>query len=253
MAVARAWAGAVGDGDLDTGLALYAPDAVIHTDGGDVSGRDRLRAHLASSGPGTHAPAEVRGTGSTVTVTWPATADGIVAPPVRSRVEHGLIAEHFHCRRCSGVPEPGEWRHGDLPAQRPDHFERPVQDGRLVRHKTFALEELTPDEAAFDMEQLDYDFHLFRDLASGEDALLERRGDEGYHLTRLRPLDVDPGPTAISLTVADHPPAAASVADAVARLDAGGEPFVFFQNAGTGRGNVVYRRYDGHYGLVTPE
>ena len=30
------------------------------------------------------------------------------------------------------------------------------------------------------------------------------------------------------------------------------EPFLLFRNADTGRGNVLYRRYDGHYGLVTP-
>ena len=30
------------------------------------------------------------------------------------------------------------------------------------------------------------------------------------------------------------------------------EPFVFFVDAKSGRGNVLYRRYDGHYGLITP-
>jgi hypothetical protein len=27
---------------------------------------------------------------------------------------------------------------------------------------------------------------------------------------------------------------------------------VFFRNHDTGRANVVYRRYDGHYGLIVP-
>ena len=31
-----------------------------------------------------------------------------------------------------------------------------------------------------------------------------------------------------------------------------GQDSVFFVNAETGRGNVIYRRYDGHYGLITP-
>ena len=26
----------------------------------------------------------------------------------------------------------------------------------------------------------------------------------------------------------------------------------FFENAATGRGSVIYRRYDGHYGLIDP-
>jgi hypothetical protein len=42
-----------------------------------------------------------------------------------------------------------------------------------------------------------------------------------------------------------------TVQEATERLDAGGEPFVFFANAVSGRGNVVYRRYDGHDGLIT--
>ena len=28
--------------------------------------------------------------------------------------------------------------------------------------------------------------------------------------------------------------------------------FVFFENAATGRGSVIYRRYDGLYGLIEP-
>ena len=28
--------------------------------------------------------------------------------------------------------------------------------------------------------------------------------------------------------------------------------FVLFENAATGRGSVIYRRYDGHYGLIDP-
>ncbi|MBO1414556.1 sigma 54 modulation/S30EA ribosomal C-terminal domain-containing protein, partial [Streptomyces sp. FH025] len=30
------------------------------------------------------------------------------------------------------------------------------------------------------------------------------------------------------------------------------QPFVFYTDTSTGRGNVLYRRYDGHYGLITP-
>ena len=103
------------------------------------------------------------------------------------------------------------------------------------------------------MGQLGYDFHLFRDLASGQDAVLERLPDGSFQLTSLDPSPIDRGPTAIALTVAAHPPATATVSDAIALLDAASQPFVFFANATTGRGNVVYRRYDGHYGLITPE
>ena len=35
-------------------------------------------------------------------------------------------------------------------------------------------------------------------------------------------------------------------------MNAVGHRFVFFGNAASGRGNVIYRRYDGHYGLIEP-
>jgi hypothetical protein len=69
----------------------------------------------------------------------------------------------------------------------------------------------------------------------------------------LRPAGVDPGPTAIPLVVSELPPVRSTVDNAIARLNIGGERFVFFADTVTGRGTVVYRRYDGHYGLVTAE
>jgi len=169
---------------------------------------------------------------------------------LRDRLEHR--AEHRReLRRSSGIAEPGDWRHGDLPTIRPTYFDRPEEERQLVRHKTFAIDELTFDEAAFDMELLDYDFYLFRDLSSGEDSVLERGTDGGYRVTRLHPSANDNAPTAVAVEVAEETPAEATVEEAVLRLTDSGEPFVFFRNTSTQRGNVVYRRYDGHYGLIT--
>jgi hypothetical protein len=50
----------------------------------------------------------------------------------------------------------------------------------------------------------------------------------------------------------DRPVPRLGVAAALDLLDASGERFELFQNARTGRRNVVYRRHDGHYGLITP-
>lgn len=36
-------------------------------------------------------------------------------------------------------------------------------------------------------------------------------------------------------------------------LDETDAPFVFYVDAQTGRGHAVYRRYDGHYGVVSPQ
>lgn len=48
------------------------------------------------------------------------------------------------------------------------------------------------------------------------------------------------------------PAARLTVTEAEERLEAFRQPFLFFVNSQTGRGNLIYHRYDGHYGLVEP-
>lgn len=193
-----------------------------------------------------------------------AEATDLLQRRLRGKLTRRAEQEHEH---RAGTAEPGEWRHGDLPTQRPEYFDRPVEQRQLVRHKALATDELTVDEAVFDMDQLDYDFYLFRDLASGVDSVVERLGDGTYRLSRLAPSQGDLGPSAVP---GDAGPAAVPVQlntvpapeltldAAIERLNAGGEPFVFFAQAGSdseagseaGTGEVLYRRYDGHYGLI---
>jgi ribosome-associated translation inhibitor RaiA len=144
-----------------------------------------------------------------------------------------------------------EWRHGDRTTHRPEWFDRPADEREVVRHKTFALEPMTIDEAAFDLDSLAHDFYLFTELETGADACLSFDGDgvllqlpEGvgdvmieHAVVRFRL-----GPAAPTL----------SLGNAEDRLDDGGERWVFFIDDETARGHVVYHRYDGHYGLITP-
>lgn len=155
-------------------------------------------------------------------------------------------------RRRRLTAGPGEWRHGDLPTAQPDYYDRPIEQRKLVRRKTFAIEELTPEEAVFDMEQMDFDFYLFTEIPLGEDAVVERQPESDYRLRRLHPTDVEVEPGAVTLAVFPHPPPRLLVDDAMERLEAIGTRFLFFANVDTDRGNVVYHRYDGHYGLITP-
>jgi hypothetical protein len=60
------------------------------------------------------------------------------------------------------------------------------------------------------------------------------------------------GPIAVAITVSKILAPRLSVAGATARLEAAGQPFVFFVNSHTSRGSLIYHRYDGHYGLVEP-
>ena len=156
-------------------------------------------------------------------------------------------------RRRPPASPPGEWRHGDAPTSRPDYFDRPPDEREVVRRKSYVDEGLTPDEAASDMEELDFDFYLFRELASGQDAVLERGENGSYLLTRVRPEAADAGPTAIALTVAETPAPELDLKEAIERMNVDGERYVFFVNAATGRGNVIYHRFDGHYGLIAPD
>lgn len=147
----------------------------------------------------------------------------------------------------------GVWRHGDLPTQRPEYFDRPVDDREVVRHKTFALEPMTCDEAAFDLDMLGHDFYLFTEIDSGVDAVVFHADGDG-HLALLRAggLTDAPRQLATDVVVSSRTPPELALDEAEERLDTSHEPFVFFINVETGRGNVVYRRYDGHYGLITP-
>lgn len=68
---------------------------------------------------------------------------------------------------------------------------------------------------------------------------------------------VDPHPRAAAfsgapMTVDPLPAPVMDLPAARRRLEALGERFLFFADASTGRGKVLYHRYDGHYGLITP-
>ena len=154
-------------------------------------------------------------------------------------------------KRPPQTPE-GEWRRGDLPSARPGFFPRPVEDREVVRRKTFApREEISVDEALFDLDVLDHRFFLFTDSADGEVSVVYEEGGR----VRLQKVSGDlPSAGDLSLGVEPNPTPAAELEVAEARdlLDTTNAPFVFFQDAATGEGTVMYRRYDGHYGLVSP-
>ena len=148
---------------------------------------------------------------------------------------------------------PHAWRHIFEPSQRPSYSPRPPEERRVMRHKSFGLGTCTADEAAFDMDELDYDFFLFTELGSGQDSVLYRTGPDSYGLAQLAPKPGRVTPGAVTLAISDQPAAELTEAEAVSRLNLSGEPFLFFREpGGQRRGRVLYRRYDGHYGLIGP-
>lgn len=146
--------------------------------------------------------------------------------------------------RWTGIATETEWRHGDLPRRPAPNFQRPAESREVVRHKSFASEPMSVDEAAYEMDLLDHDFFLYRDLASDGPALVHRLADGGYGVQ-----GVDPEGATASVTHEPDPPTLSDT-EARARLETDDEPFVFYLDSATGEGRVLYHRYDGHYGLI---
>ena len=92
---------------------------------------------------------------------------------LRERLErfaHHQESKHLRLRGS----DDHEWRHGDRETSRPPYFPRAAEERQIVSTKTFAVDEMTPDEAAFDLELLDHDFYLFKNLETGEDNVVAR-------------------------------------------------------------------------------
>ncbi|OBH27569.1 integrase [Mycobacterium sp. E342] len=172
----------------------------------------------------------------------------------RLRRQLERAAEHWEAKR-GGVPRrgPHEWRHESEPTHRPKYFPRPESERRIMRHKSYSLPTCTVEEAAHEMEQLDYDFHLFTEQGTGQDSVLYRGGPTEYRLAQVNPAAAgELAPFGLPLTVSPQPAPRLDVDQAIERIGLLGLPFLFFVDAARDRGSVLYHRYDGHYGLITP-
>jgi len=114
------------------------------------------------------------------------------------------------------------------------------------------MEPMTAAEAAADLETLDHGFYLFQDADSGSDAVVYHRDDGRIGV-------IGPAGTDWSGAEADgiageqsRTTDSTGLDDAVAEMNELSHRFMYFVNADTGRGNVIYMRYDGNYGLIEP-
>ena len=144
----------------------------------------------------------------------------------------------------------GAWRRGDLPTSQPGYFQRPPTEREIVRRKTWAGDRISITDALFDLYALDHQFFLFTDEVDGVDSIVfEAPGG-----MRLRRLTGGAPPeeeiALLSVGAIEAPAPLMTSEDAVSQLDSSDEPFVFYRDITTDRGCVLYRRYDGHYGLV---
>jgi ribosome-associated translation inhibitor RaiA len=171
---------------------------------------------------------------------------------LEERLRRQLLEAHqriaFLRRRHTGVAALGEWRHGDEPTARPAFFPRPPEERQVMRTKTVSLGRCTPEDAAVQMEMLDHDFHLFVDSATGREAVVQRLSDGDYALSRA-PDDGEEPHDVVRFRTGPRP-STLTLESAVERMNDTDEPFLFFVDVRTSRGAVLYRRSDGHYGVV---
>ncbi|MFC4127328.1 sigma 54 modulation/S30EA ribosomal C-terminal domain-containing protein [Nocardia rhizosphaerae] len=127
-----------------------------------------------------------------------------------------------------------------------------IHPGALTRRKDVPLVRSSPTAAAAVLDRMDYEAHLFVDAETGEDAVVHRAGPTGVRIARqlsVRP----PVDTAHGLfTVCPRVAPTLSEVDAVRRLCEHGLPHLFHIDPDSGRGRLLYRRYDGDLGSVVP-
>jgi ribosomal subunit interface protein len=242
-------------GDVPAGAAAYAKDKVEHVT--RLAHEPILAAHVVlttTSDPaverGARAEAvfDVNGTpvrAHAVAADMFAAVDQLEEKLERNIVQHADRLRTRH--RWIGEASAHQWRHGDLPSRREAFFPRPAEDRDVLRRKSFALQEMTPDEAAFDMDLLGHDFYMFTDLQSGKDAVVYRNGNGRFAIVG----DVVPHAEPDTLVTFAGAAPTLSEAEAIGRLNLSAEPFVFYLDPDTGRGRLLYLRYDGHYGLIS--
>jgi hypothetical protein len=165
-----------------------------------------------------------------------------------TRLEWARHWEPGHDPEGSG---PLEWRQGTESARRPVRVPLPTGERSVVRRKDFVLAQESVDRAALTMETMDYDFHLFCESGSGQDSVVYRFGPGPFRLAQVDPRPERITPATVPVNLVKTPAPVLTVDEAKERLDATDYPFVFFKDAATGRGSVLYGRYDGHYGLIS--
>ena len=127
---------------------------------------------------------------------------------------------------------------------------RPVEERELIRRKSFAFASMSVEQAVGALKDLDHDFFLFHDADADADAMVYR-GDDGA-LGLIKPPSAKPTEDRGAIHEKSRFSAPIDLATAIAEMNAFEHRFLFFENAETIRGNVIYRRDDGHYGVIEP-
>ncbi|MDY6997350.1 MAG: HPF/RaiA family ribosome-associated protein [Actinomycetota bacterium] len=169
---------------------------------------------------------------------------------LRRRLEH--LAERWEMPKKGAHAPRRPWA-ADEAGHRPGHPDRSSSEADIIRRKSFTMAACSVDEAADEMDLLDYDFHLFTEKATGAVGVVYRAEPTGYRIALVAPeLAADLGAFERPVTVSTVAPPCLREQDAIERLTMLDLPFLFYIDAAQGRAGVLYRRLDGHYGVITP-
>ena len=141
-----------------------------------------------------------------------------------------------------------------LPADtshRPQARLKPPEKREIVHRRPYLDVPLSTLEAVNELLDIDVEFFLFRHVRTGEDVVVYRRDDgkigllfpPGSALADENDIVV-PQPSKY-----DRP---LTLSEARAEMDIVNHRVLYFIDAESGRGKVIYLRHDGDYGLVEP-
>ena len=225
-----------------TGVLRHTGRAVLHVHIQVERHRDPARERPVT------AQANVDLDGTPISVHVAATKPRDAVDQLVERLDHRIerLSRSRHPRR-----ERADTRDGaeERAVHRPRH---PAAERNIVRHTTISPQRCSIDDAVAEMDDQDLDFHLFVEESSGQDAVVYRDGAAALTLARVEGRSGAIGPHTAQVTVSPHPAPLLDTAEAVNRLEMSGVPFLFYLDGDHGRANVLYHRYDGHYGLIDP-
>ncbi|SEM05391.1 sigma 54 modulation/S30EA ribosomal C-terminal domain-containing protein [Streptacidiphilus jiangxiensis] len=135
--------------------------------------------------------------------------------------------------------------------------ERAASAGRamlpaIARIKEPLLVWCAPEVAVRTLDAMDYQAHLFTDPATEQDSVVYRAGPTGYRLASTWPAETPRYDTSL-LTLCPRPAPRLSDDEAVQRCADAELSALFYADPSTGRGRLLYRRFDGRFGLVRGE
>lgn len=242
-----------------TGAALTAPAGIADADAEHV--RFRVESVLPQNVPGPLLSTRIKlavldGASrpafaqATICVGW-RVIRACVAAPTMSQAGDLLAARLTDQMEHAGRRTPRPWP-DPTARQRPEPVSLPVGQRTVKRHKDVVLATCSPAKAALRMDAYDHDVHLFVDADTGQDAVVYRVGPTGYRLARTSSMAPPSRIGRVPLTVSAQRVPTLTSGQAIARLNATDAAYCFFVDQDTRRGNLLYRRFDGHYGLVRP-